>query len=356
MAQKIYRIRDIAELSGVSTGTVDRILHKRGRVSEEARERVMKVLKEIDYHPNLIARSLALKKNYRFITLLPSYVDGSYWAEVHRGIEKTKQELFSYNVEVEEWCYDQYDQSSFEALITKLKETECQGVVIAVHFKQLVLELTESLDKKETPYVFIDATIEGANQLAYYGTDLHMSGYIAGRLMLEQIAPENDIALFRFARKGGAPISQVRNREEGFYSYMEEHSYKGNILHVDMHAEDNDFNWRLLNNLFTKHPHLAGGIIFNSRVHFLAEYRETHAEIVPENFKLLGYDCIPANAEYLHKGLVSYLIAQRPEVQGVHCVRSLFRHLVLKEYIEPTNYMPIDVLMKENIDFYNNYI
>ena len=66
---KTYRIKDIAEMSGVSTGTVDRILHNRGKVSEEAQKKVEKVLKEIDYHPNLIARSLALKKNYHFITL-----------------------------------------------------------------------------------------------------------------------------------------------------------------------------------------------------------------------------------------------------------------------------------------------
>ena len=45
---KNYRIKDIAELSGVSTGTVDRILHERGKVSEDARKKVEKVLKEID--------------------------------------------------------------------------------------------------------------------------------------------------------------------------------------------------------------------------------------------------------------------------------------------------------------------
>mgnify|MGYP001091850464 FL=1 len=49
---KNYRIKDIAELSGVSTGTVDRILHERGKVSEDARKKVEKVLKEIDYQPN----------------------------------------------------------------------------------------------------------------------------------------------------------------------------------------------------------------------------------------------------------------------------------------------------------------
>ena len=46
---KTYRIKDIAEMSGVSTGTVDPILHNRGKVSEEAQKKVEKVLKEIGY-------------------------------------------------------------------------------------------------------------------------------------------------------------------------------------------------------------------------------------------------------------------------------------------------------------------
>ena len=80
-------------MSGVSTGTVDRILHNRGKVSEEAQKKVEKVLKEIDYHPNLIARSLALKKNYHFITLIPSFAKGEYWDKLCEGIDKAEQEL-----------------------------------------------------------------------------------------------------------------------------------------------------------------------------------------------------------------------------------------------------------------------
>ena len=45
-------------LAGVSTGTVDRALHKRGRVSKEAEEKVSRILNEINYKPNSITRSL----------------------------------------------------------------------------------------------------------------------------------------------------------------------------------------------------------------------------------------------------------------------------------------------------------
>lgn len=46
-------------MAGVSTGTVDRFLHNRGKISIKAQKKVDQVLKEINYQPNLIARSLA---------------------------------------------------------------------------------------------------------------------------------------------------------------------------------------------------------------------------------------------------------------------------------------------------------
>lgn len=56
MENKNYTIKDIARMAGVSAGTVDRVLHNRGDVSAASREKVQKVLDEIDYHPNMFAR------------------------------------------------------------------------------------------------------------------------------------------------------------------------------------------------------------------------------------------------------------------------------------------------------------
>ena len=53
------RIVDIARMAGVSVATVDRVIHNRGKVSEENLARINEVLRRVDYRPNLIARSLA---------------------------------------------------------------------------------------------------------------------------------------------------------------------------------------------------------------------------------------------------------------------------------------------------------
>lgn len=63
------RIVDIAKMAGVSVGTVDRVIHNRGRVSEENRKKVQAILEMVNYQPNLMARSLASKKQYHFIAI-----------------------------------------------------------------------------------------------------------------------------------------------------------------------------------------------------------------------------------------------------------------------------------------------
>ena len=58
MKKKIVRIKDIAEKAQTSKGTVDRVLHNRGRVAEDVRERILKIIEELNYEPNFIAQSL----------------------------------------------------------------------------------------------------------------------------------------------------------------------------------------------------------------------------------------------------------------------------------------------------------
>lgn len=351
---KNYRIKDIAELSGVSTGTVDRILHNRGKVSEEARKKVEKVLKEIDYQPNLIARSLALKKTYRFFTLIPSYAEGEYWSIFCQGIEKAAKELFSYNVEVEYLYFDQYDQHSFDNLLPEIEKADCQGVVIATLFKDSVGQLIHYLDGEEIPYVLVDAYLDDTRCIAYYGTHSFDSGYIAGKLMFEQIRPDEELALFRFIRKGDRYSTQVRKREEGFREYLYKRDFQGKIHTVAIHADNPVANEEILNAFFQAQPQVQAGIIFNSRAHLLGDY--FCGRIAPGQFKLIGYDVIEANIRYLNEGYITHLIAQRPEVQGIHSIKALFRYLTLKEKPALINYMPIDILIKENIAYYNNYI
>ena len=56
------RIKDIAIMAGGSVGTVDRVIHGRSGVSKESRIRVEKILKQLNYQPNMYASALASNK------------------------------------------------------------------------------------------------------------------------------------------------------------------------------------------------------------------------------------------------------------------------------------------------------
>ena len=88
------RIVDIAKMAGVSVGTVDRVIHNRGRVSEENRKKVQAILEMVHYQPNLMARSLAAsKKQYHILAITPSFVQGEYWEAISEGIDKAAAEM-----------------------------------------------------------------------------------------------------------------------------------------------------------------------------------------------------------------------------------------------------------------------
>ena len=69
----------------------------------------------------------------------------------------------------------------------------------------------------------------------------------------------------------------------------------------------------------------------------------------------MGYDVIRRNGQMLGAGVVTALIAQRPEAQGYRGVMALCEWLVERRHPETTvNHMPIDILLKENIQYYKN--
>ena len=70
------------------------------------------------------------------------------------------------------------------------------------------------------------------------------------------------------------------------------------------------------------------------------------------NVQIMGYDMVGKNAVCLRQGSISFLIAQHAFMQGYNCVDTLFKAIVLKQKVEPVNYMPIELLTKENVDFY----
>lgn len=346
------RIVDIARMAGVSVATVDRVIHNRGKVSEENLARINEVLREVNYRPNLIARSLASGRQYTLAAVMPRFAQGEYWADFDAGIVRAEAEARRYNISVRKFFFDQYDRASFEKLLAELRNEAFDGAVIATLFAEMVTPFARELDERGIPYVFVDSNIPECNQLAYFGTSSFDAGVVAARLLSDRLDPGSDIVVGNIIHRGDGGSNQCRSREEGFRSYLREKGFRGQLHYAALRLDDEGYNREVLDELFLRHPAIAGAVTFNSTCYILAGYLAARRRT---DVRLVGYDVIRRNGQMLGAGVVTALIAQRPEAQGYRGVMALCEWLVERRRPETTvNHMPIDILLKENIQYYKN--
>lgn len=348
------RIKDIAERAGVSVGTVDRVLHGRTNVSELSREKVERALSELNYVPNHYASALASNKIYKIAAILPMHEIDSYWARVEKGLEDGLSRYADFKISYQVFRYDPFNDASFESQIPVLLDWEPFAVVIGPIFNYNIMsKFIDRLEVAEIPYGLIDSNWPEFSPVAFYGQDSIRSGEFAARILLMAAAGAKKIALFKLMGEGRVASRQQLNREVGFRKYMEEHSPKTEIVDLSLFVYDKEGVKERLKNFFTENKDIYHGLTFNSSIHMIANFLK---EEMPKHkhVTLLGYDAIDANVTCIKDGSVDFLIAQHPMRQGLNCIRTMINACVLRLKQNRDHYMAIDLLTKENIDFYKD--
>ena len=171
--------------------------------------------------------------------------------------------------------------------------------------------------------------------------------------MLMLLAGEDaqEIVIFRKINEGIVGSNQQERREIGFREYMSEHHPACHIWELNLHAKRDSEDAQMLDDFFRAHPTVKNGITFNSKAYIIGEYLQKHRRT---DFNLMGYDLLKRNVDCLKEGSIFFLIAQQPTLQGFDGIKALCDHLILKKEIARENFMPIDLLTKENIEYYYN--
>lgn len=343
---KRITIKEIAKKAGVSVGTVDRVLHNRGEVAEKTKKLVKQIAKEGNYSTNVFARNLKLNKTHRFAIILPQ--DNEYWKTQRLGIESAAAEYASLGVQLDFYTFDRQNQDSFVKQSALALESVPDAVVMAPLLEKEAMDICSELDEAKIPYVFVDSNLESAKPLAFIGQDSVQSGYLAAKL-LNIGHPENCQSLIIKFRDYDSINKTIDERIKGFRKYYAEHS-----LNVDEIKEvEIGLDEAALKEWFES-ENGKEALIFvpNSRSHQVAKQA---AAVWPERaYRLTGYDLITENLEGLKVGRIEFIIHQNPKTQGMLSIQTLYRHLILNTQTNPAQYMPLDILTKENVDFADN--
>lgn len=347
----VVRIKDIAKKANVSTGTVDRVLHNRGRVSEEVRQNVLKIARELNYEPNLHARALVSNRSYKIAALIPDPAIDDYWQAPRIGVEKAEKELRQYGLNVVQFVFDPRSVPSFKEVADKVTETGFDGILIAPIFYRETLSYFSRWKKLSIPFILFNTHIPDYEPLSYIGQDSYQSGLLAGKLLhLGQSAA----ATFLVAHIDEDVLnsSHLIKKEQGFVDYFSQSSspelYK--VIQADLkNCSDKNVCAQQLDRLLTENPAISGIFVTNSKASNIAEYLFTKKI---DNIRLIGYDLMERNLDFLNKGVIEFLINQNPKGQGYHGIYALADHLIFKKKVNPIKYLPLDIITKENLHYY----
>ena len=346
------RIKDIADRAGISPGTVDRVIHDRGNVSPETKKKVMEVMEELGYKPNIIARTLANNKIQRIVALIPDPTGDLYWDQPKMGIEKALRAVQHYGIEVRIAYFDRFDPASFQQkAIQILEETSpLDAILFTPIFQQESRELLDACKEREIPNVMINTNIENSGSLCYIGQDSFQSGVLGARL-LDFGLHDGETALILNLDKRITNAKHLQDKESGFRDYFSKVTNKHiHIVRKDFEEfGDRDKLRAFLQRQLAENPRLSGIFVTNSRAYKVAEALDD-ADL--ERIKIVGYDLIQPNLDLLKCNKINFIINQNPVQQGYLGIMNLFNHLIMKHEVAPLQYLPLDIVVVENVEYY----
>ncbi len=340
----------MARYANVSVGTIDRVIHNRGKVSPEKRKKVEEAIKKLNFNPNMLARTLALGNRFTISVLVPSAPSKlHYWSMPVQGIGMAAAQFKDYGIVTDYYFYDLFDEASFVKQASNILDASPDGVVLAPLFLQESKTFTRKLKNNGIPFIFIDADIPGGQSLSYIGPDVKRSAFIAGKL-LNSVLPENGELLIVNMVKGFRNASALHRMEEGFMEFFHQNGLeaKRRVHTLTINSTKKETVFRELETVYMKHPMVRGIFVTNSKAFLVSEFHRMHGL----DNRVVGYDLVEDNMHHLEKGGIDFVISQSPYQQGKRAIQTLFDFFVFKKIPEKIQHVPLDIILRENLDFY----
>lgn len=344
MSDKKITIKDIAKLAQVSAGTVDRVLHNRGKVSDSNRKKVDSVLKEINYEPNLIAKTLKNNRIFRLIAIIPSSDKDEYWQKARRGLMAGLKEFKSFGIDISIIEFDINHSKSFNIACQETVDQKPDGVLAVPIFHDEAPLQFKAFDNHEIPYMTFNTHLQELNPRCYIGQHHLQSGRLAAQLTLVHRKTKGAVAMIH-VNEHPDKVDHAREKEAGFKTYLQENQMKPTTFHSISVNEGPQFTAELshalqqIRNLSAVHVSTSKAFLVN----------DTLKKIHPAA-TLSGYDLVSNNVTLLKNHEVQFLIDQKPIEQAYQGVLRFTDLLIFRKPIASKYLLPLNVALAENID------
>ena len=331
---KNVTIKDVAEAAGVSTQTVSRVINHRPDVSPETKERVQKIISELGYSPNVIARSLVRGRSNTIGVV--GWGLGYYGpTSILKGIEQKANELgFSLLLSL----LDDFEPSLIDTITNNLLSRQVEGIIWAVPGNdRLIGQLSVRFKRVAVPVIFLNKQ-KSSDDLVVALDNRH-----GGRLATEHLLSQDYQRIGIIT--GPADWWEAQEREAGWRDVMEKQGID------DLEALKVVGNWSAdsgnigLTHLLQKSAQIDAVFACNDQMAIGAMQAARHSGIkIPKDLGIVGFDDIP-EAAYFYPPLTT--ICQDAESLGALAVDQMCNSIQSRQQAE--EYKPDVVWVKPNL-------
>jgi len=339
-------MKEIAQLAGVSRGTVDRVLNKRGSVSPDTERTILEIAGRLNYTPNIAGKNLAVrKKRLKFGFILFGSVDSnSFFADVVSGIKNRAAELsdFGVTVEIRETGIDAPEQQVNK--INELVNLGINGLAITPINHPLVVERLRILSESGIPVVTSNSDIPDCGRLAYVGSNYYKNGETAAGLMNLITGGKADIGII----SGSPHVLCHSERVAGFTDRAVKEYPNLRIIDKADNNDDDDESFSVTLAMLKEHPGIDA--LYLTAAGVSGACRAVCELGLNNKLSIVSFDATSSTCQLLKDGTITVTIAQQPNKQGAMPLDILLNYLCMGALPEnELNYTEIEIKIRESI-------
>lgn len=256
--------QQIAELAGVSRGTVDRVLNDRPHVNEEVRRRVLEAMRELGYISPREAYRRQAETALRPLTLgvlLPNW-EGQFRAEVTEGVRQACEELEESKVRVlVRRCETDLPQEAVE-LLEAMEADGAEGFAVCAVNDPAIQGWIAARTGAGVPCVTFNSDLPESGRLCFVGQDIRQAGRVAAGLLYKCVDRQGPV----LATAGNLKFDGHRQRLDGFRERMGELGLPEEQVIVRETYNDYETTLQVVSEVLAERPELRGVYMANFSV------------------------------------------------------------------------------------------
>lgn len=330
-------IKEIAELAGVSRGTVDRALNDRGRIKPEVAERIKKIADELGYIPR--KKKQAAGSSSAKLGVVTQLAKASFMVQVYKGIEDARKELNNREIEIYLEECESVDEEEQLGAISRLENRGITGLAIMpVESDKIRGKLNELIDKGIKVVTF-NSDIVGTKRSCFIGLDNQKSGRTAAGLMGMLTGKEGKI----LAITGYFGNSVNSMRVDGFIQEIKENYPDMNLIGVQSSFDDEKEVESIIISALSTFPELKGIVVFSGGQSGVTKaFSKMKMEKRPN---VIVYDLTKENIGALKKDVTDFVIDQNGYTQGYRSLMILANMIQVSQK-PPKEFLYTDIIIK----------